>query len=185
MAAQDGSGSEGDRGADARLRPGEAGRPHVAHPGRAARERRLSVLGARLDVGHDIDPAKVERLVAEGATKANSAEPVAACQDLFKAMGKNVFHVAALGQGVSYAFENRVPRMLARDFAPDGTIDIPFKDQELETAFAKRLGVPVLLADVTQQVRHMARAAGFSKEAGSAALKIFERLAGITAGKGQ
>jgi hypothetical protein len=45
--------------------------------------------------------------------------------------------------------------------------------------------VPVLLVNVTQQVCHMARAAGFNKEDGSAALKIFERLARITAGKGQ
>ena len=98
---------------------------------------------------------------------------------------QTIYDVVRVSTGASYAFENRVPRMLARDFAPDGTIDIPFKDQELETAFAKRLGVPVLLANVTQQVYQMARAAGFNKEDGSAALKIFERLAGITAGKGQ
>jgi 3-hydroxyisobutyrate dehydrogenase len=69
--------------------------------------------------------------------------------------------------------------MLARDFAPGGTIDISFKDQELETAFAKQLGVPVLLANVTQQVYQMARAAGFNKEDGSALIKVFERLAGV------
>ena len=98
---------------------------------------------------------------------------------------QTIYDVVRVSTGASYAFENRVPRMPTRDFAPDGTIDIPFKDQELETAFAKRLGVPVLLANVTQQVYQMARAAGFNKEDGSAALKIFERLAGITAGKGQ
>ena len=43
----------------------------------------------------------------------------------------------------------------------------------------------VLLADVTQQVCQMARTAGFNKEDGSAVLKIFERLASITAGKGK
>jgi 3-hydroxyisobutyrate dehydrogenase len=98
---------------------------------------------------------------------------------------QTIYDVVRVSTGASYAFENRVPRMLARDFAPGGTIDISFTDQELETAFAKRLGVPVLLANVTQQVYQMARAAGFNKEDGSAALKIFERLAGITAGKGQ
>jgi 3-hydroxyisobutyrate dehydrogenase-like beta-hydroxyacid dehydrogenase len=150
-------------------------------------------------------------------------ETVAACKDLFEAMGKNVFHVGALGQGLamklvnnmlvqvntvavaealvlgvkagldpqtiynvvrvstgtSFAFESRAPKMLARDFAPGGTIDISFKDQELETAFAKQLGVPVLLANVTQQVYQMARAAGFNKEDGSALIKVFERLAGV------
>ena len=53
LMAQDGSGSQGDRGADARLRPGEAGRrggrPHFTHPGcaaRAPRTQRLSDLCA-------------------------------------------------------------------------------------------------------------------------------------------
>ena len=54
VAAEGWLGSEDDRGADARLRPGEAGSPgsragdpqgrvHFAHPGRAVREQRLSV----------------------------------------------------------------------------------------------------------------------------------------------
>ena len=155
-----------------------------------------------------------------------AAETVAACQDLFRAMGKNVFHMGGLGQGLamklvnnmliqvntvavaealvlgvkagldpqaiydvvkvstgnSFAFEMRVPRILKRDFTPGGTVDISFKDQELETAFAKQLGVPVLLANVTQQVYQMARAAGLNKEDGSAVVKIYEQLAGVKVG---
>jgi 3-hydroxyisobutyrate dehydrogenase len=155
-------------------------------------------------------------------------ETVAACQDLFRAMGANVFHMGGLGQGLamklinnmlvqvntvavaealvlgvkagldpkaiydvvrvstgnSFAFEMRVPRILKRDFTPGGTVDISFKDQELETAFAKQLGVPVLLANVTQQVYQMARAAGLNKEDGSAVVKVLERLAGVTVGGG-
>ena len=155
-----------------------------------------------------------------------AAETVAACQDIFRAMGAKVFHVGGLGQGLamklvnnmliqvntvavaealvlgvkagldpqtiydvvrtstgtSFAFEMRAPRMLRRDFAPGGTVDISFKDQELETAFAKQLGVPVLLANVTQQVYQMARAAGFNKEDGAAVVKVYEQLAGVTVG---
>jgi 3-hydroxyisobutyrate dehydrogenase-like beta-hydroxyacid dehydrogenase len=151
-------------------------------------------------------------------------ETVKACDDLFRAMGRNVFHVGPLGQGLamklvnnmlvqvntvavaealvlgvkagldpqaiydvvrvstgtSFAFETRVPRILRRDFAPGGTVDISFKDQELETQFAKQLGVPVLLANVSQQVYQMARAAGLNKEDGSAIVKVLERLAGVT-----
>ncbi len=154
------------------------------------------------------------------------AQTVAACQDLFRAMGANVFHMGRLGQGLamklvnnmlvqvntiavaealvlgvkagldpqaiydvvrvstgnSFAFEMRVPRILKRDFSPGGTIDISFKDQELETAFAKQLGVPVLLANVTQQVYQMARAAGLNKEDGSAVVKVYEQLAGVKVG---
>ncbi len=157
-----------------------------------------------------------------------AAETYAACEDLFRAMGKNLFHVGALGQGLamkllnnmlgqvatvaiaealvfgvkagldphqiyevvrvstgsSVQFENRVPRMLRRDFAPGGTIDISYKDQDLETSFAKRLGVPLLLANLTQQVYQMARAQGLNKEDGSAIIKVFEQLAGVKIGKG-
>jgi 3-hydroxyisobutyrate dehydrogenase-like beta-hydroxyacid dehydrogenase len=69
--------------------------------------------------------------------------------------------------------------MLARDFSPGGSVDIYFKDQELETAFAKQLGVPLLLANLTQQVYQMARAAGLNKQDGSAILQVLERLAGV------
>jgi 3-hydroxyisobutyrate dehydrogenase-like beta-hydroxyacid dehydrogenase len=162
-------------------------------------------------------------IIAGGA-----ADTVKACDDLFRAMGKNIFHVGTLGQGLamklvnnmlvqvntvavaealvlgvkagldpktiydvvrvstgtSFAFETRVPRILRRDFAPGGTVDISFKDQELETQFAKQLGVPVLLANVSQQVYQMARAAGLNKEDGSAIVKVLERLAGVTVKSG-
>jgi 2-hydroxymethylglutarate dehydrogenase len=81
--------------------------------------------------------------------------------------------------GTSFAFESAVPRILARDFTPGGAVDVYYKDQELETAFAKALGVPLLLANVTQQVYQMARAAGLNKEDGSAIIKVLERLAGV------
>jgi 3-hydroxyisobutyrate dehydrogenase len=150
-------------------------------------------------------------------------ETFAACGDLFKAMGANVFHVGGLGQGLamklvnnmlgqvarvaiaealilgvkagldprtiydvvrvstgtSHAFETGVPRILARDFSPGGTVDITFKDQELETAFAKQLGVPLFLANVTQQLYQAARAAGYNKEDGLAVVKVLEKLAGV------
>jgi 3-hydroxyisobutyrate dehydrogenase-like beta-hydroxyacid dehydrogenase len=91
-----------------------------------------------------------------------------------------IYEVVRASTGTSFAFETRVPRILRRDFAPGGTVDISFKDQELETAFAKQLGVPVLLANVSQQVYQMARAAGLNKEDGSAVVKVLERLAGVT-----
>jgi 3-hydroxyisobutyrate dehydrogenase-like beta-hydroxyacid dehydrogenase len=149
-----------------------------------------------------------------------------ACRDVFKAMGANIFHVGALGQGLamklvnnmlgqvarvaisealimgvkagldpqtiydvvrvstgtSHAFETGVPKILARDFSAGGTVDITYKDQELETAFAKQLGVPLLLANVTQQLYQMARAAGQNKEDGLSVIKVLERLAGVQVG---
>lgn len=93
---------------------------------------------------------------------------------------KTVYEVVRVSTGASAAWEMRVPRILAGDFEPGGTVDISYKDQELETAFAKRLGVPLLLANLTQQVYQMARAQGLNKRDGAAIVKVFERLADVT-----
>jgi len=95
---------------------------------------------------------------------------------------KQMFDVISQSTGNSATFQSRVPRHLSGDFSPGGTCDISFKDQELVTAFAKALGMPMLLANVSQQVFQMARAAGFSKEDGSATVKIYEKMAGVQVG---
>ena len=95
---------------------------------------------------------------------------------------RTIYEVVRVSTGTSSAFERQVPKILARDFAPGGTVDVYFKDQELETAFAKQLGVPVLLANVSQQVYQMARAAGLSKQDGTAIIQVLERLAGVRIG---
>lgn len=96
---------------------------------------------------------------------------------------QQVIDVLRVSTGASVAVERSGTRMVARDFSPSGTTDISYKDQEVETALAKALGVPMILANVTQQFYQMARAAGYGKEDGSAVVKVIERLAGVTVGK--
>jgi 3-hydroxyisobutyrate dehydrogenase len=95
---------------------------------------------------------------------------------------QTIYDVVRVSTGTSHAFETGVPRILARDFRPGGTVDITFKDQELETAFAKQLGVPLFLANVTQQLYQAARAAGLNKEDGLSVIKVLEKLAGVQVG---
>jgi 3-hydroxyisobutyrate dehydrogenase-like beta-hydroxyacid dehydrogenase len=95
---------------------------------------------------------------------------------------KTIYEVVRVSTGTSSAFERGAARMLARDFSPAGTVDISFKDQELETAFAKQLGAPLLLANVSQQVYQMARAAGLGKQDGTAIIQVLERLANVRVG---
>ena len=92
---------------------------------------------------------------------------------------QTIYDVIRVSTGTSHAFEAGVPRILARDFKPGGKIDISYKDQELETAFGKQLGVPMLMANVSQQVYQMARAAGLGQEDGLSIIKVYERLAGV------
>ena len=72
--------------------------------------------------------------------------------------------------------------MLSGDFAPGGTIDISYKDQELETAFAKALGVPMFMAAASQQVYQMGRAAGLNKNDGSSLVTLYEKMTGVEVG---
>jgi len=90
--------------------------------------------------------------------------------------------VISVSTGNSVAFQSRAPRYVTGDFSPGGTIDISYKDQELATAFAKALGVPNFLANVSTQVYQMARAAGLNKLDGSAVVTLYEKMAGITLG---
>jgi len=190
--------------------------------GAELKERGIAMLDAPVSGGTERAATGELSIIAGGAP-----ETYAACEDLFRAMGKNLFHVGTLGQGLamklvnnmlgqinmvaiaealvlgvkagldpqtiydvisvstgtSHTFERRVPKILRRDFTPGGTVDISFKDQQLETEYAKALGVPLFLANVSQQVYQMARAAGLNKEEGSAVVKVLERLAGVTVGK--
>lgn len=95
---------------------------------------------------------------------------------------QKMYDVIRVSTGASFALDHRVPRFLSGDFAPGGTVDISYKDQELETAFAKELGVPLLLANVSQQVYQMARAKGLSKEDGAAIIKLYEDMVGVELG---
>lgn len=90
--------------------------------------------------------------------------------------------VLRVSTGASAALEFRGPRFISGDFEPGGTIDISYKDQELETAFAKALGVPLFLANVSEQIYQMARAAGLGKQDGSAIVKLYEEMAGVRLG---
>ena len=98
---------------------------------------------------------------------------------------QQLFEMLKVSSGDSFALRMRGGRMLSRDFSPSGTVDISYKDQELETAFAKQLGVPVLLANVSQQVYQMARAAGLNKQEGSAVVKVYENLTGVSLDPGE
>ena len=95
---------------------------------------------------------------------------------------KVMYDVIKVSTGASFALDHRVPRMIAGDFEPGGTVDISYKDQELETAFAKSLGVPLFLANVSQQVYQMARAQGLAKEDGASIVKVYEQMAGVKLG---
>ena len=93
---------------------------------------------------------------------------------------KQMVEAIGAASGNSVAFQYSAPRILARDF--EGIrMDITYKDVELQTALAKSLGVPMFLANIAQQVYQMGRAAGLgSEDGGSAIVKVYEQMVGVT-----
>ncbi len=86
--------------------------------------------------------------------------------------------IVRAGTGDSAAFRGRDRRLLARDFVPGGSVDICLKDQELQTAFAHELGMPLMVASLTKQIYQAAHAAGYGSEDAGAVIKVFEAMAG-------
>ena len=95
---------------------------------------------------------------------------------------KTMYDVIRVSTGASFALDFRVPRFLSGDFSPGGTVDISYKDQELETAFGKALGVPLFMANISQQIYQMARAQGLNKQDGASVVKLYEQMAGVKLG---
>ncbi len=95
---------------------------------------------------------------------------------------QEMFDVISVSTGNSATFQAAAPRMLSGDFSPGGTVDISYKDQELETEFAKALGVPMFMAAASQQVYQMGRAAGLNKNDGSSLVTLYEEMTGVKVG---
>lgn len=95
---------------------------------------------------------------------------------------QSMYDVLSVSTGASAALEMRAPRFIGGDFEPGGTIDITIKDQSLQTDFARSLGVPMFMANVSLQIYQMAKAQGLSKHDGASVVTLYEKLAGVTLG---
>ena len=95
---------------------------------------------------------------------------------------KDMYEVLRVSTGASTALEMRAPRFISGDFDPGGTIDITIKDQSLQTDFARSLGVPMFMANVSLQVYEMAKAAGLSKRDGASVVTLYEKMADVALG---
>lgn len=95
---------------------------------------------------------------------------------------KQMHEVLRVSTGASTALEMRAPRWIAGDFEPGGTVDISVKDQGLQCDFARALGVPIFMANVSLQIYEMAKASGLGKKDGASIVTLYEKLAGVALG---
>lgn len=90
-----------------------------------------------------------------------------------------VYDLVCHGTGDSWAFRNRMDRLMARDFACKGALEILHKDLGIVLAAAQEAKSPLLLTPMAYQAYQAAMVAGLAREDDTAVAKVYEQLAGI------
>jgi putative dehydrogenase len=91
---------------------------------------------------------------------------------------KVLYEVIRGAAGGSWMFENRVPHMLADDYAPKSAVDIWVKDLGLVLDTGKALKMPLPMAAAAYQVVMMAAAQGLGPIDDAGFVKVYEGFTG-------
>ena len=90
-----------------------------------------------------------------------------------------LIEVVSASSGASWVFDDRMPRVLAGDYAPRAAVDILRKDLAIVLDTAKRQNFPTPLARVAHTLYEDASRLGYGKEDDAALIKVYRALAGI------
>jgi 3-hydroxyisobutyrate dehydrogenase len=93
-----------------------------------------------------------------------------------------LYEVITASAGNSWMFENRIPHVLAGDYAPLSAVDIFVKDLGIVLDTARASKFPLPLASTAHQMFMQASSAGHGREDDSAVIKIFPGIE-LPAGK--
>jgi putative dehydrogenase len=96
-----------------------------------------------------------------------------------------LYEVICNSAGSSWMFQNRVPHILAGDYAPLSAVNIFVKDLGIVLDTAHKSGFPLPLTAAAHQMFLMAAAAGHGTEDDSAVVKIFPGVSLPEAQKGE
>jgi 3-hydroxyisobutyrate dehydrogenase len=136
--------------------------------------RRVYRLGAEPGIGATVKA--VNQLLA-GVNLVTAAEGMAFGTAL-GADPKVLFEIIKDAAGGSWMFADRVPHMLADDYAPRSAVDIWVKDLGLVLATGKELRMPLPMAAAAYQVVMMAAAQGLGAIDDAAFVKVYESFTG-------
>lgn len=91
-----------------------------------------------------------------------------------------LYEVICNSAGMSWMFQNRVPHILAGDYAPLSAVNIFVKDLGIVLDAAQKLTMALPLASSAHQLYLGAAGAGFGQEDDSAVIKLYAQMTGIT-----
>ena len=137
-------------------------------------------------LGTDCGMGSTMKMVHQIAAGANLA--VAAELTAFGArMGLDpgvIFEIVNNAAGQSFMYQMVGPRMIDRDFAPKGPLEIFVKDLGIALEAGKANRFPLPMAAAAHQLYLAAAAHGHIAEDVAAVIKVYEALAGITVKRG-
>jgi 3-hydroxyisobutyrate dehydrogenase len=138
--------------------------------------KRIYRLGKECGLGSTM---KMVHQIAAGANLAVAAELTAFGARMGLDPG-TIFEIVNNAAGQSFMYQMVGPRMLDRDFAPKGPLEIFVKDLGIALEAAKANRFPLPMAAAAHQLYLAAAAHGHIAEDVAAVIKVYEALAGIT-----
>jgi 3-hydroxyisobutyrate dehydrogenase len=152
-----------------------------AEPLLAPMAKRVYRLGAECGMGSTM---KMVHQIAAGANLAVAAELTAFGARMGLDPG-TIYEIVNNAAGQSRMYEIVGPRMIDRDFAPKGPLEIFVKDLGIALEAAKANRFPLPMAAAAHQLYLAAAAHGHIAEDTAAVIKVYEALAGITVKRGR
>jgi 3-hydroxyisobutyrate dehydrogenase len=92
---------------------------------------------------------------------------------------QTLYEVITASAGSSWMFENRVPRILADDYAPHSAVDIFVKDLHIVQEKAALEHFPLPIATAASQLFTMATSMGMGQMDDAAVAKVYESMSNI------
>ena len=119
----------------------------------------------------------INQLLA-GVHIAAACEAVAFAKKLGLDLSK-VYEVITASAGNSWMFENRVPHILANDYAPKSAVNIFTKDLGIVSDMARAASFPTPLAASALQMFLMTAASGMARDDDASVARLYAKIAGV------
>ena len=135
----------------------------------------------------ELSPEAVRKLITRLAEKEWLNRHLLAGQEPYFVLGAKAglnldkLHEALTGGAAnSWAFQNLGKKILNRDFAPAFKVKLQQKDLRLVSEAARELHVPIMAAELVQQLLKALEAQGAGEQGTQSLVTVLEKLAGTT-----
>lgn len=147
----------------------------AARPALDAMAQTIYPLGDEVGIGSSF---KIVNQLLAGVHIAAACEAITFARRLGLDISR-VFEVISRSAGNSWMFENRIPHVLAGDYAPRSAVSIFTKDLGIVSELGRRQSFPLPLASAALQLFVMTEAAGMGQDDDASVARLLARIAGL------